>query len=69
MTTTTPTTVKGREAFYSHRRKIRDAQTDQIERLLTEGGKTHKTIATECGCSEKTVQRRLRAMEARPEAS
>ena len=57
------TTVKGREDFYKLRRQQREAQTEHIERLLREGGKTHKTIAAECGCSEKTVQRRLRAME------
>ena len=67
MTTTAPTTVKGREAFYNLRRELRQAQTDKIEGLLREGGKTHKAIAAECGCSEKTIQPRLRAMEQRAE--
>ena len=65
--TIAPTTQKGREEFYKLRREDRQAQTDHIERLLREGNQTHKEIAAECGCSEKTVQRRLRAMEARGE--
>lgn len=63
------TTVKAREAYYSLQRQKRHAQTAKIESLLSEGGHSHRHIATECGCSEKTVQRRLRAMEARTEAS
>ena len=67
--TIAPTTQKGREEFYNLRRQQRQTQTDHIERLLREGDKTHKEIAAECSCSEKTVQRRLRAMETRAKAS